>query len=292
MPHTNEAAIEAAVDALSSGRATSIRATATLYGISRVTLTRRLDGTPTRSIARQSQYLLSQGQEEALLKWIIELEAIGHAISHTQIREMAGLFSGFSGGPSTVGSKWVQRFVQRHSIVHTKVGRAIDHLRVEAVTPDALKSWFELFRRIKLDYRIKPENIWNMDETGLALGHCKNQMVIGTSNTKYSYVKSPEDREWVSIVETISATGRRCRPLCIFKGKSIQTSWFVPENVPDFLFTTSENGWTSNSIGLRWLDEIFLPETANNGEMRLLLVDGHGSHTSTEFMWKCYENDV
>jgi phage terminase large subunit-like protein len=75
------------------------------------------------------------------------------------------------------------------------VDRAINHLRVEAVTLDALKSWFELFWRIKLDYRIKPENIWNMDETGLALGHCKNQMVIRTLNTKYLYVKSLEDRE-------------------------------------------------------------------------------------------------
>jgi hypothetical protein len=52
-----------------------------------------------------------------------------------------------------------------------------------------------LFQRIKLDYRIKLENIWNMDETGLALGHYKNQMVIRTSNTKYLYVKSLEDRE-------------------------------------------------------------------------------------------------
>jgi hypothetical protein len=60
-----------------------------------------------------------------------------------------------------------------------------------------------------------------MDETGLALGLCKNQMVIGTSNTKYSYVKCPQDREWVSIIETISATKRRLRPVCIFKGQSV-----------------------------------------------------------------------
>jgi DDE superfamily endonuclease len=66
----------------------------------------------------------------------------------------------------------------------------------------------------------------------------------------------------------------------------------VPENVPDFLYTTSNNGWTSNDIGLRWLDEVFLPETENNGETQLLLVDGHRSHTSTEFMWKCYKNNI
>jgi DDE superfamily endonuclease len=66
----------------------------------------------------------------------------------------------------------------------------------------------------------------------------------------------------------------------------------VPDNIPDFLYTTSETGWTSNSIGLHWLDEVFLPEIENNRETQLLLVDGHGSHTSVEFMWKCYLNDV
>jgi hypothetical protein len=75
---------------------------------------------------------------------------------------MAGLFYAHSGGPPSVGSKWVQCFVRRDPIVHIKVGRAIDHLRVEAVTPEALKGWFELFKRIQCAGKIKPENMWNM----------------------------------------------------------------------------------------------------------------------------------
>jgi hypothetical protein len=37
-----------------------------------------------------------------------------------------------------------------------KVGRAIDHLRVEAVTLEALTDWFTLFKRIKDAGNIKP----------------------------------------------------------------------------------------------------------------------------------------
>jgi hypothetical protein len=102
------------------------------------------------------------------------------------IREMAGLFSAYSGGPPSVRTKWVQRFIRRHPLVHVKVGRAIDHLRVEAATPEGLQGWFELFNRIKSAGNIKAENMWNMDETGLVLGLYKNQMVIRTLNTKYS----------------------------------------------------------------------------------------------------------
>jgi helix-turn-helix, Psq domain len=68
MPPTNEAAILDAIEALSTGEVTSIRAAATLYRVNRSTLSRRLDGMPTRTEARQSQSLLSQDQEEVLLK--------------------------------------------------------------------------------------------------------------------------------------------------------------------------------------------------------------------------------
>src|SRR5271156_3086549 len=57
-------------------------------------------------------------------------------------------------------------------------------------------------------------------------------------------------------------------------------------------YTTSENGWTSNDIGLRWLHQIFLPETDRGGRPRILLLDGHGSHATHEFMWDCFKNNV
>jgi hypothetical protein len=131
-----------------------------------------------------------------------------------------------------------------------------------------------------------------MDETGIALGVCKNQYVIGKASTSTTYVKSPETREWVSILETISTLGTTIRPVVIFKGKKLQTSWFLAENCPDWLYANSENAWTSYDIGYRWLCDVFLPETQVADETRILLVDGHGSHAQPNFMVKCIENNV
>ena len=100
-----------------------------------------------------------------------------------------------------------------------------------------------------------------MDETGLALGVCSNTRVLASSQKKKAYLKTPEDREWVSIIETISATGQKLPCLVIFKGKSLQSTWFPAKGVPNWLYTTSENGWTSNQIGFEWLKRIFLPNT-------------------------------
>jgi hypothetical protein len=88
-----------------------------------------------------------------------------------------------------------------------------------------------------------------MDETGISLRVCTNTQVIARAGKRKAYVKSPGDREWVSIIETISAAGQKLRCMVIFKRKSLLTTWFPSERVPDWLYKTPENGWTSNKIG-------------------------------------------
>ncbi|KAI0993681.1 hypothetical protein K3495_g14503, partial [Podosphaera aphanis] len=132
-----------------------------------------------------------------------------------------------------------------------------------------------------------------MDETGLALGVCTNTQVVAKSTKKKTYVKSPENREWVSIIEAVSATGKKLKCLVIFKGKFLQTTWFPAQDVPEWVYTTSENGWTSNETGLEWLKQIFIPGSAPKGSRnRILILDGHASHADVEFMWQCMQNKI
>jgi len=75
-----------------------------------------------------------------------------------------------------------------------------------------------------------------MDETGCALGVCTNFQVLASATKKKAYIKSPEDHEWVSIIETISATGVKLQCLVIFKGKHLQSTWFPAQGIPDWLW--------------------------------------------------------
>jgi hypothetical protein len=292
MASFEEQKIAQALEDLRTRKFTSIRAAATAHGLKRSTLTNRYNGGRSRQTARVAQQLLSQEQEISLVEWILSLEKQGHALTHAQVREMALLISKISGGPEIIGHNWVSRFLRRHPEIHTKVGVKIDTLRVQNTTTEALQAWFGLFESVQTTFQVDIANVWNMDETGIALGVCANQTVIGSSSTSRCYKKSPENREWVSIIEAISASGRRTRPLVIFKGQQLQSTWFNHEKIPDSLYTTSTKGWTSNAICLRWLREIFLPETDRNGQPRILLLDGHGSHVTVEFMWECYQNQV
>jgi hypothetical protein len=47
-------------------------------------------------------------------------------------------------------------------------------------------------------------------------------------------------------------------------------------------------------IAIHWLQKVFIPLTApeDPSEWRLLVIDGHHTHTTVDFMWECFSNKV
>lgn len=144
-----------------------------------------------------------------LKQWILDLEVQGHVPAFTQIRHLVVVILGVPDRPPTIGQNWISRFIQHDPEIHSKVGGKIHVLRLRTATPEALATWFKHFNTIREQYHISWQNIWNMDETGIALGVCSNQVVVDTSNTTLSYKATPENHEWASIIEPISANSRR-----------------------------------------------------------------------------------
>ncbi|KAF4485940.1 Pogo transposable element with KRAB domain [Colletotrichum fructicola Nara gc5] len=135
-----------------------------------------------------------------------------------------------------------------------------------------------------------------MDETGILEGKGDNGLVLGRAATKSVRKKQPGSRAWVSIIECISAVGKALHPLVIYKGKKVQQQWFPLDLDPynGWEFTATENGWTTDDTAVEWLQRVFLPQTrpSQPDQVRLLILDGHGSHTTTDFMWECYTNNI
>ncbi|KAI0994179.1 hypothetical protein K3495_g14002 [Podosphaera aphanis] len=225
---SREESIQSALDKLNSGFYSSLRSASRAYKIPRSTLRARLAGSQSHTIAHRNQQRLKIDQEESLAKWILDEDFQAHPPSHARVREMASLILQANGDNAPLGKNWMTSFLQRQTNVHTVVGKSIKAVRATAGNQETIRSFFEVFSQTVLRLNIKTENIWNMDETGLALGVCSNSRVLSSSLKHKAYVKSPNTREWVSIIETASGSGRRLRPAVIFKGQSLQTSWFPP----------------------------------------------------------------
>jgi hypothetical protein len=290
-----EQTIQDAIRDYNNGVFKSLREAAKHYRVPHQRLSDRIGGKTTKQQARVSQQALSPAQERMLVQWVIDLETLGQAPTHASIREMAGLISKLNGGPTHIGKGWVIRFLQRNPDIKSKRGRAIDTKRLKNITKEAIQQWFTNLLEVLEAKNVKTNNIWNMDEVGIALGAVINQTVIGSQATDTTFVQRPNNREWCTAIECISTDGRSCKPLLIFRARHVQQQWFIPSDVPDWIFTSSSSAFTTNEIGLKWLQEIFIPEVRQNlptEEWVLLLLDGHKSHVTEDLMRFAYTQRV
>lgn len=283
-----------AIDDVTNGR--SLRAASKIHQVERTYLRRRIEGVRTREDYNETLQKLSKHQEDGLSKWIVIQGKLGYAPPHARFRAYAQRLLINSGSTERLGKKWVTRFLDRHPEIRTLKGQAIDYRRLNGATT---ATGNVLFDRLALPEvrAILARNRWNADEFGVMEGMGDNSLVLGEAFRKFILLKDAYKREWISVIACISATGRALPPLIIFSGVNVQQQWFPnTEDQPyeDWYFTTSSNGWTNTEIGLKWLKEVFIPNTnpPNPEEWRLLLVDGHNSHTTEEFMWTCLINKI
>jgi hypothetical protein len=265
---TSEKQIEKALIAWKSGKYKSFRLLCREYNVHRTTLRERLDKeTQSHQTAHESAQRLSRQQEEWLTRWIIHEDRKGLAPSYNTISEMAALICRNAGDTAPIGHNWIYSFLNRNPLVKPLVGRKIDAARINGSQIDQLKAHFELLKSVVSEFGIKSTNTYNMNEHGINQGSSANSKVVGeaaraTKGT--TMVKIPENREWVSIIECIGYSGFSTPPTIIFKGKNIQTTWFplnLSINTQNWRYVCSQNGWTSNDIGLEWFRDVFLPST-------------------------------
>lgn len=291
-----EGRILLAIQAFKNKEIASIHEVARQFGIPRTTLRRRLAGSTNRAETRANSHKLTQIEEESLRKWILSINSRGAAPRPATVREMANLLLAARGTTlvQTVGENWVYNFVNRHSDLSTRFSRRYNYERAKCEDPKVIREWFDCVQHTILQYGIDPDDIYNFDETGFAMGLIATAKVI--TRAEYYGRRSllqPGNREWVTGIECTNASGWALPPCIIFKGKVFIEAWF--DNLPDdWRFEVSPNGWTSDEIGLRWLQKLFIPSTIarTKGKYRLLILDGHGSHLTPKFDEICTQNDI
>jgi hypothetical protein len=288
-----ENSIQNALQDLDSGQVTSLRAAAMKWGVPRSTLSDRRRGLNNRHIANQPRQRLTPDQEKFLADWIIEQDHQGFPPTHARVREMALRVLQINGDSNPLGTRWTESFIRRNPRIRSCIGQKIESKRIKCTQPEHLREFFQRQEKIRSNYSLLPEDIWNMDEHGLQLGVCSNARVLAEEGKKHPYMQTPENREWATIIEAVNAAGEKVRPAVIFRGVYLQTTWFPPNLTADFCFTTSPNAWTSNEIAINWLTRIFIPETTRSPPRpRLLIMDGHRTHASLDFQIICFQNNI
>jgi hypothetical protein len=287
-----EADVQLAISDIKAQRVQSVKQAADIYNVPRRTINRRRAGKRMRRDCEANSKRLTKLEEEAIVQRVLEQSAQGLAPSRSIVREMADRLLR-SRGSNPVGKNWVDNFVKRTPELRKRWSRPYDYQRAACEDPAAIQRWFDLIQETKQKYGIVDDDVHNFDETGFMMGKISAQMVItGSEAAGRKKVIQLGSCEWVTIIQGVSAAGYLLLPFVIFAGSVLINTWF--EDLPrDWILEVSPNGWTNNQLALAWLEH-FDTHTKRHtvGGYRLLIIDGHESHSSLEFQDLCKEKNI
>ena len=157
-----------------------------------------------------------------------------------------------------------------------------------------MSKYFEVLKTVMDDCSLqcKPQNICNMDKTGVQLDYTPGKVVAG-KGAKYIHSCTSGNRETITVTCAVNAVGKCLSPHVIVKGQtkrslhSLQT-----ENAPEgTTWSWSDSGWTKQGIALLWFTNSFLPNVGKE-RPQILVLDGHDSHNFIELIDAATENNV
>lgn len=304
--HTyQEEDIEKAIISLANHEFRSAQAAAAHFQIPCSTLKARMAGRKSRAQANEVAQLLSNAEEKTLARWITRLTSTGFPATPALVVEMAEqirvgrvkLASPQNIEPTIlppIGHEWLYRFLNRYPTLKGTYSQQLETLRHQEATFEKISRWFNVFRSRFNEQSYELQNVYNMDETGFAVGTTQSTRIIVDSTQKSNWKITPGKQEWITAIECIDAAGGALPPMVIFKAQNTNSRW-IPQDAPaNWRFSTSSSGWTSNSHGFEWLRTVFEPESRQkSGEKpRLLIADGHASHITANMIALCIENNI
>ncbi|USP82170.1 hypothetical protein yc1106_09444 [Curvularia clavata] len=258
----------------------------------------RRRGRPSMKEKAQGQQYLTPDEEKALVEYLLLMSELGQPVRIKYIPSLAFSLARrrttTTGKPIKLpGKNWARSFEKRNPRLKGRRVKAIDWKRHERNIYTKVTHWFEVIKGVLQDPRVRPENVYNMDETGVMLNMLGSVKVLVSKDDLRDYRGAGVKRTQVTAIECISADGRSLLPLIIWPASTHRSNW-TTFPTPGWHYGHSENGYNDSKISLEWLTRVFDPQTSEraNGKPRVLICDGFGTHETLEILEFCFANNI
>ena len=155
-----------------------------------------------------------------------------------------------------IGCNWCKRFLPRHPTLKLVYSRALDNDRAMN-NPKTITKYFNVLKSTMDEFKIKPQNIYNMDEKGFLIGIIKKSMrVLIEPKEKAAFLRQPGNRENITVIEAIGIFNQNIPPMVFLKGEKRPYGWYRGEMPTGWTTAVSPNGWTDAILGCAWLQII------------------------------------
>jgi len=243
------------------------------------TLYYRNHGRRSKEEKAQGQQYLTPSEEKALERYLKLMADLGNPV---RIKFLPSLAFSIARQHSTTNKvikapskNWAQAFQKRHPALKSRRVRAMAWERHENNIYYKITHWFEVIREVLQDPAILPENVYNMDETGVMLCMLGSIQVLISKDDPRDYRGAGVKRTMVTAIECISANGRSLLPMIIWPATTHRSNW-TTFPTPGWHYACSESGYTDSKISLEWLKRVFDPQTRGQANQKpwVLICDG------------------
>lgn len=204
---------------------------------------------------RKSLHAAKSSELDAVLfEWFKQRRSDGVPISGPILKEKARQIHAELkiSEPCDFSSGWLSRFKQRHGIRYLKAcGEKLSS------DTEAAERFIEDFFALVTEENLSPEQIFNMDETGLFWRCLPRKTFVTSDESAPSGVKEAKERLTILLCSNSAGT-YKCKPLVV--GKSARPRPLKDVKVLPVLYKSNKKAWITRELMKNWFFNHFIKE--------------------------------
>ena len=284
----------------------SVRSVAKELHICHVTLNRfikkqerdGLDCVPAIRYGHNRQ-VFSDDEEGKLTDYIKDAASIYFGLTPKDVRKLAfeWAMSHKISVPQTwkdnemAGNDWFSSFLKRNPTISVRTPEATSIARAMCFNKPYVEHFFSKLTDVMDRYKLEPNDIWNMDETGVTPVLKPSQIVASKGSKQVGAVTSAERGVLVTVAVAVNAIGNSVPPMFIFPRVKFYAH-FIRDGPPGCIGTSNKSGWMMNEGFSMFVRHLIKHTKPTKDHKILLLLDNHSSHLSLEAISIAKDNGI
>lgn len=233
--------------------------------------------------------IFSDEEETLLVDYVLKAASMYFGLPPAEIRKLAYEYAIRLGknvpeawdDSKVAGREWFNKFMKRHPNIALRTPEATSLGRVSAFNKVTVGLFFDNLDTLYKRHEFTPENIWNVDETGVTTVQRPSRVVAAKGSKQVGLVTSAERGELVTLCCAVNAIGNSIPPMFVIP-RVRHNERFVQHGPPGCIGVSHKSGWMTRENFLVFLQHFAKHTRCSPEHPVLLLLDNHESHVSIE----------
>lgn len=234
------------------------------------------------------QSVFSKDQENELMQHILTLEERLFGLTLTDLRKLAfelaeanNINHPFNKEKQLAGKDWLYGFLKRHPKLSLRNPEPTSMARAKGFNRNAVGQFFDLLESLLKEHKFSPNEIYNVDETGIMTVPNKPSKVLALRGKKQVGALSSTERGVLVTAETCMNAAGNFMPVMFVFPRKRENPLLMDDAPPGSFAVYHESGWINKDTFLIWFKKFVEFSNPTREKPVLLILDGHNSHTKS-----------